>query len=294
MILVTGASGDFGSKTINFLLEKGISPDNITALIRDEEKGNVLKSKGINIKIGDYNDHQSLVDAFENVDKLLLISSNDRQAVENRTNQHKNVIRAAKEGKINTVIYTSFVRKTGFQNTAISEFQNSHLETEKYLKDSGLNYTILQNGIYLEMIPAFIGNSVADSGKIIFPSENVGASWVLKEELAEAAAQILTTDGHNGKTYVLTNTESVNFEQIAGYISTALGKKIDFISPEIEEFESTLKTAGVPDQYIGMMTMWGSAQAQGALDLKDSTLMELLDRRPTAVKTFIENIFRNR
>ena len=77
MILVTGATGHFGKATIDFLLKKGISANSISALVRDEAKAEDLKTKGINLKIGDYDNYASLVKAFKGVDKLLLVSSSD-------------------------------------------------------------------------------------------------------------------------------------------------------------------------------------------------------------------------
>ena len=75
MILVTGATGNLGKATINSLLNKGISASNIAALGRDESKSVELTSKGIEVRIGDYEDLESLKSAFQGVDKLLLISS---------------------------------------------------------------------------------------------------------------------------------------------------------------------------------------------------------------------------
>ena len=73
MILVTGATGHLGKATIDFLLQKGISPDNISALARSAEKATDLQTKGINVVIGNYDDYASLSAAFNGVDKLLFI-----------------------------------------------------------------------------------------------------------------------------------------------------------------------------------------------------------------------------
>jgi putative NADH-flavin reductase len=77
MILVTGATGHLGNAAIQSLLKKGVPAHEITALVRDENKAVHLKDQGIQIKIGNYNDYNSLKDALQGVDKLLLISSND-------------------------------------------------------------------------------------------------------------------------------------------------------------------------------------------------------------------------
>ncbi|QNF34488.1 SDR family oxidoreductase [Adhaeribacter swui] len=291
MILVTGATGNYGSKAIAHLLKKGVAATNIAALVRNEENYQVLAEQGVIIRIGDYADVDSMVKAFAGVDKLLLVSSNDRGAIENRTKHHINAITAAKQANVKHIIYTSFVRKNGHETSAIAGFQNSHVESEKFLKKSGINYTILQNGIYQEMILAFIGDKVTETSTILFPAQAGKASWVLREELAEAAVAILTTQGHVNKTYALTNNTSVSFEQIATFISEALGKEVKYLSPDVEAFKAILEKAGVPEMYIGMFIMWGTAVAEGMMDLEDNTLESLLGRKPTSVKQFIEKIY---
>ena len=290
MILVTGATGQFGSKAIDHLLRKGVDKTQVAALVRDTAKANSLTDKGIELRKGDYSDVESLQQAFRGIDTLLLVSSNDRSAVENRTAHHLNVIRAAKEAGVKHIVYTSFVRKPGYEDSAIAAFQNSHVETEDYLKRSGVTYTILQNGIYLEMIPVFAGKA-AETGVIMFPAGEGKASWVLREELAEAAAHVLTTEGHENKTYCLTNTESVSFTGIASELSNVLGRKVVYQSPPVSQYEDILQQAGVPDLYIGMFTMWATAVAQGALDVRDESLSLFLGRKPATVKQFLTKTY---
>jgi len=291
MILVTGATGNFGSQAIAHLINKGVPAKDIAALVRSEANDKGLAKQGVDVRIGDYSDVNSMVKAFEGVDQLLLISSSDRGAIENRTKHHINAITAAKEAKVKHITYTSFVRKNGHENSAIAGFQNSHLESEKFLKESGITYTILQNGIYQEMILAFAGEKVAETGTILFPAQEGKAGWVLREELAEAAINVLTGKGHENKTYSLTNNTSVGFEQIATYISESLSKKVRYISPDVEDFKSILAKAGVPEIYIGMFVMWATGIAEGMMDLEDNSLETLLGRKPTSVHQFIAKIY---
>jgi len=291
MILVTGATGQFGSKAIDHLLKKGAKPSELSALVRNVDKAKIFTEKGIDVRIGDYNDHESLINAFKGIDKLLLVSSNDKQAIENRTSQHINVINAAKEAKVKHIIYTSFVRKPHFEDSAIAAFQNSHVQTEGALKQSGIKYTILQNGIYLEMIPVFVGDKIAETGTIVFPAEAGKASFVLREELAEAAAHVVLTESHDNKTYQLTNTEAVNFAAIANALSIKLGREVEYSSPSIQEFEALIRNHGVPDLYIGMFTMWGSALAQETMDVEDNTLEQFLGKKPTSLIQFIDQVY---
>lgn len=291
MILVTGATGQFGSKAIEHLIKKGVDPSEISVLVRDAAKAMDLKEKGVHIEEGDYTDHNSMVKAFQGIDKLLLVSSNNREAIENRTSHHQNAIKAAKEAEVNHIVYTSFVRKPGYGDSAIADFQNSHVASENFLKESGIDYTILQNGIYAEMILAFVGDKVAETENILFPAGEGKASWVLREDLAEAAAHVLTTDGHKNKTYSLTNTESVGFKAIAQDISGVLNKNIEYKSPDLMEFKAIMEKAGVPEMYIGMFTMWGTALAQQAMDKEDDTLSTFLNRKPTSISQFVSKVY---
>ena len=289
MILITGATGSLGGNVIKHLLNKGEKAEHVAALTRDSEGALGLPDTGVEGRVADYTDYESLVRAFRGVDKLLLISSNDKK-IENRTAHHLSAVKAAREAGVQHMVYTSFVRNP-VAHSAIAAFQESHVRTERAIKDSGLDYTILQNGIYLEMIPIFAGEKVAETGIIRLPAQEGKASWVLREELAEAAAHVLTTKGHANQTYTLTNVESTSFGNIAQELSSVLGKDVAYQSPTVEEFRATLEEVDVPDLYVGLFTTWATAQAQGELDVKDDTLMSFLGRKPTTTRQFIQQVY---
>lgn len=105
-ILVTGANGNLGTATIGFLLKK--NPDaRVRALVRSEGKGRDLRTKGIEIVVGDYTDYDSVVHATEAVQTVMLISSNTPG---NRYSQHANVIRAARQNGVEHIVYTSVLK----------------------------------------------------------------------------------------------------------------------------------------------------------------------------------------
>lgn len=156
MILVTGATGHFGGATIEYLLKKDVAPEEISVLVRNASKATTLKEKGISVKIGDYNDYPSLLDAMKGVDKLLLVSGTD---IANRLDQHKRAIDAAKEAGVKQVIYTSFARKNETASNPLGPVGASHIATDRYLKASGLPYTIMLNGLYADVLPMFLGEN---------------------------------------------------------------------------------------------------------------------------------------
>ncbi|MFA0964475.1 SDR family oxidoreductase [Roseivirga sp. BDSF3-8] len=288
MIVVTGATGEYGTHVINHLLNKGVAPSDLAALVRNEEKAAGLKEKGIALRKGDYMNYASLVKAFEGVDKLLFVSGSE---VETREEQHRNVVNAAKEAGVGHVVYTSFLSNTPLEESAIAFLQETHAKTEKWLKESGLTYTILQNALYMDMIPMFAGENVLESGVIMQPAEQGKSSSVLREDLAEAAAVVLTTEGHENKTYPLANNEAVSYQDIAEAITAASGKKVTYTSPSPEEFKNEMKKYGVPDEYIGMFTAFSVARANGELEVNDDSLEKLLGRKPVTAREFISRVY---
>jgi len=288
MILVTGATGEFGKHAVQQLIKKGVNTSDISVLSRSMEKANNYKEDGITLKIGDYTNYNSLVKAFEGVDKLLFVSSSE---IENREAQHQNVVKAVKEAGVKHIVYTSFMRNQEKNNSAIAFLQDSHLKTENWIKESGITYTILQNATYLDMLPIFIGEQVLETGVIMQPAENGKSSLVLRQELAEAAAVVLTSEGHKNKAYPLVNNQAISYNEVAEIIAEISGKDITYQSPSPEEYQATLKTYGVPDEYIGLFTAFSIAQSNGELEMSDNSLEKLIGRKPTTAKDFLTKIY---
>ena len=93
MILITGATGQLGKSVVE-QLTKRIAANQIVAFVRDESKASVIKEKGVNLAVGNYDDVSSLDQVMRGVEKVLLISGTEQ----NRIQQHQNVVDAAKRG----------------------------------------------------------------------------------------------------------------------------------------------------------------------------------------------------
>lgn len=288
MILVTGATGQFGKSTIDFLLKKGISSNNIVALVRDEAKAIELKNQGVKLCVGDYDNYQSLVRAFKGAEKLLFVSGSE---IENRSSQHQNVVLAAKEAGVKHIIYTSFLGKDETESSPLWPVIESHFKTEAWLKDSGIDFTILKNSLYLDFIPAFLGENVLESGLIYLPAGEGKVGAVLRSEMAEAAANILISDNHSAKTYEFTGSEAFSYQEVALQLSEITGKEIKYLSPTAEEYAKTLTEHGVPANFIGLFAGFALAQANGELDLVVNDLEQILGRKPTSFKTYLNQVY---
>ena len=286
-ILVTGATGNFGKLTIDFLLNKGIAAADISALVRDEAKASDLKAKGVNLKIGDYDNYDSLLAAFQGIDKLLLVSGTD---LANRSKQQLNAVQAAKEAGVKHIVYTSFERKNETATSPIAFLAKSHIDTDNAIKESGIKYTILKNNLYLDVLPMFLGEQVLESG-IYFPAGEGQAAYVSRTDLAEATANILISDGHENKEYATNNIENYSMKDIAESLSKISGKEINYLNPNSEEYAETLKSAGVPAEYIGMFVGFAEAIKQGEFQTDLSDLEKLLGRKPANLNDFLKQVY---
>jgi NAD(P)H dehydrogenase (quinone) len=287
MILVTGATGNLGKATINSLLNKGIAVNDITALVRDKTKAAELKSKGIQVKVGDYENYESLKSAFQGVDKLLLVSSSSDIA--HRFEQHKNVINAARETDVKHIIYTSFDMKDLHQSIIVDDVQY-HAYTSDYLKQIAVPYTLMDNTLYADMIPVLSGKSILEDG-ISFPAGDGRTPFLPITEMAEAIAVVLTTPGHENKEYVIAAETAFSFAEIADLLSDILGKTIAYNQPEVSSYIARLVQEGFPEDDAAYVARFGRAIAKGEFDTQKSDVKQLLGRSPIGLKDFLRTIY---
>ena len=287
MILVTGATGPLGNAVVHFLVKK-VAPSSIAVLVRDTSKAADLEALGVDVRQGDYDDPASLVKAFQGVDKLYFVSGTD---IVKRGVQHVNVINAAKAAGVKHVVYTSFQRKNETETSPIAIVAKAHIDTEKALKASGLAYTIMKHNVYMDMLPMFVGEKVLETGTIFLPAGEGKAAYATRLDMAEAGAQVLAGEGHENKTYEISNTESVSYGEIASVLSELSGKEIQYISPSQEDFKAELAKLGVPEMYIGVNAGFAEAIRQGEFDFPSTDLEKLLGRKPTSLKAFLKEAY---
>ena len=289
MILVTGATGNLGKATINSLLNKGISANHIAALVRDESKSAELKSTGIQVRLGDYQDFESLTSAFEGVEKLLLISSSSD--IVHRFNQHKNVIDAAKESGVSHIVYTGFDMKDLQQSTMVEDVQY-HAYTNEYLKQMAVPYTLMNNTLYADMIPVICGKNILKNG-ISIPAGLGKVPFLPITEMAEALAVVLTTPGHENKEYVIAAEHAFSFAEIAGIISEITGTTIAYNQTEVTAYVAQLVLLGVSEDDAAFLSRFAGAIARGEFDTNKSDVKQLLGRATTSLPDFLRSIYSN-
>lgn len=225
-IAVTAASGHLGRAIVKALTAKS-STDRVVALARTPAKAEDL---GVEVRQGDYNDRAGLEHSLQGVDTVLLVSGMD--APDKRIGQHRNVIEAAKAAGVKKIVYTSVQGPEA--GSSFSPVVNSNRQTEKDVRDSGLEWVIGRNGIYIEPDVEYIDSHRA-SGEIANCAGDGRCGYTTRAELAFAYAQLLSSDAHNGKTYNL-HGESLSQTELAACLNRAFGTSLVYRAMSVEEF----------------------------------------------------------
>ncbi|WP_152424999.1 SDR family oxidoreductase [Nafulsella turpanensis] len=279
-ILITGATGQLG-RLVVYKLKQKISADSIVALVRSAEKASDL-GLGVEVKEGDYDKPETLQKALKDIDTLLLISSSE---VGKRQAQHRNIINAAKQAGVKQIVYTSLLHA----DTSSLSLAEEHIATEADLKAAGIPYTVLRNGWYTENYADSIKAALA-SGSIIGSAGEGKISAATRADYADAAVGVLTSEGHEGKTYELAGDESFTLGELAAELSRQTGKNISYNNMPEEAYAAQLKGFGLPEELANAIASWDVAIAKGDLFDDSHQLSKLTGRPTTAMAAFVKEI----
>ncbi|MBT8280556.1 MAG: SDR family oxidoreductase [Muriicola sp.] len=225
-IAVTSASGQLGSTIIKQVIQQ-IGKENVIGIARTPEKA---KHLGVEIRQGDYNNPEHFTKALHGIDAVLLVSGMDEP--QKRIEQHRNVIRAAKSNRVKKIVYTSIVGDE--EKTAFSPVVRSNRQTEKDIQNSGLDWAIGRNGIYIEPDLEYIDNYVK-RGEITNCGGDGECAYTSREELGIAYASMLLQTTHNSKIYDLVG-EPISQKSLAEYINKVFNTALVYNPVSVQEY----------------------------------------------------------
>jgi NAD(P)H dehydrogenase (quinone) len=284
MILVTAATGHLGSATIDFLLKKNTPASQIVGLVRDTQKAQGLLQKGIAVRQGDYFDYASLEGAFQGIDTLVFISSG---TIDNRVEQHTNVLHAAKAADVKHIIYTSALKTNPDMKFEVGV---DHYHTEVAIKQSGLAYTILRNTFYTDILPAFMGPAL-QTGQWYYAAGNAKANFASRTDMAEALANVaLQPSQHVNVLYEITSAHAYTFNEIAEVVNKATGKTFNYIPIPLAALKEGMKQAGLSEHDVHMYAGVADAIGAGEFDVTDPSLEKILQRKPVDLKDYLPQL----
>lgn len=270
MIVITGATGKLGQHVIASLLTS-VPAASIIAAVRNPAKAANLLALGVQVRQADYNDGASLDAAFKGATKILLISSSE---VGQRAQQHQNVIDAARRAGVALLAYTSVLRA----DTSPLGLAAEHVITEAAIRASGLPYTFLRNGWYLENHTEHLA-PVLEHGVVLGAAQNGRFSSAARLDYAAAAAAVLTADKPQA-IYELAGDQSFTLAEYAAEVARQSGKAIVYNDLPQADFKAALVSVGVPEGFADLLADSDAGAARGGLEDHGKQLSALI-KRPT-------------
>lgn len=201
-----------------------------------------------------------------------------------RIEQHRAVVNAAIKNKIKFIAYTSLLAA----DQSPLPIAKEHLETEKLIKTSGIPYTILRNGWYTENYLMAI-SQVLESGKMYGCAKGAKFSTVSRRDFAKAAANVLTSDGHQGKTYELAGDHSFTLSEFAGYLSKVSKKPVTYVDMSEKEYFELLVQIGFPLSFAKMLAETETLAQDGWLFNESHELSRLIGKKTEALSETMGN-----
>lgn len=282
VIVVTGATGKLGRRTVERLLER-VPADHLGVSVRDPRRAQDLADRGVRVRQGDFDDPTSLVHSFEGAEQLLLVSL-DRTG-EECVAGHRAAIDAAVKAGVGRILYTS---QMGAAHDSRFQACRDHARTEDLLRATGLPWTALRNGFYASSALQFL-EPARRTGDIALPADGPVA-WTGHDDLAEATAAILADEGRfEGPTPPLTGAAALDFDAVAEIATRATGRPFTRTVVPDDAFREQALAHGAPAPIADLMLSIFAAARNGEFTTTDPTLAELIGREPATFRTLLEH-----
>ncbi len=275
MIAITGATGALNGATLDHLLRRAPRTP-VVAVVRDPSRAGHLADRGVEVRQGDYAEPASLATAYAGAEQLLLVSSNDPTA--DAVALHRAAIGAAVEAGVGRVLYTS--HQGASPRTPFGPGRD-HAATEDLLADSGLPWTSLRNGFYLHSLDWLTG-PWRETGVISVPADGP-VSWTSRDDAAEAAAVVLTSDGGFDGPVTMTGREAPTFAEVAEVASRVSGRPVRLEVVDEEDWVTTRVATGQPEGAARFTLGMFLAARDGFFAGTDPTMVRLLGREPVGI-----------
>ncbi|MEC0756350.1 SDR family oxidoreductase [Bacillus haynesii] len=280
-MLVTGATGKLGSKIVEKLLET-VPADQLAVSVRNPEKAEALRGRGVDVRQGDFDRPETLESAFQGIDRLLIISADGDN--ETRIRQHGNAVAAAERSGVRFIAYTSIANARDSKNFLAP----THKATEEAILKTGIPYSFLRNNWYLENEMSSIQGVLAGAPWVT-SAENGKVGWALQQDYADAAAAVLSGEGHENTVYELSG-ELLTQEEIASALGEVLGKEVPVQHVDDAAYRDIMKNAGVPDFLIPMIVDIQKGIREGTLEVESDDFEKVLGRPLTPIKEGLAQI----
>lgn len=292
MYAVTGVGGYIGSAVVENLLQDGVPPGEIVVTSRNEDTLARWRARGVKVHRADFNDRAALVQAFQGVQHLFMVSTMEVGAVRQR--QHRNAVDAAREAGVQHIVYTSFLNA---EKPDVDSFElTDHKFTERLIRDSGMRYNFLRNNQYADAMAENQAAIAITTGRSIGNAGKGRVGFVARDDVAAVAAKLLQGKGEPDTAYDVTGPQALDYGQVAALIKELSGAEFEVIDLTDEQMYAMWDSLGVPREATGDfskspvpwcsdgMVSFGRMIREGHLDRVTDVVERFTGRKPKSLR----------
>lgn len=276
-ILVLGGTGNVGGHLVRLLLEQGQA---VRVLVRNADRAALVPADAEAMVVDVVGDPDGARAAFKDIDAVFMLNA----ATTYETVEGLMVVAMAKAAGVQRFVYQS-THSLGHLHHL--PHLGSKLAIEEAVKASGMSYTIISPNHFFQN-DEYSRYALLNHGVYLNPIGEVGCWRVDVRDIAEAAAKVLTTEGHGGKNYALVGPENLTGSQCTETWSRALGRPIRYES-DISQWQAVVKPYLAAWVVEDLGAMWEEITKHGMLGNAEELdiLTKLLGRPPRSHADYV-------
>ena len=271
--LITGATGDVGSKVVDLLIQRGNRP---RVFVRDTNKAQSRFGNRVDICLGDLANAESLRTALKDVDALFLVNSGPEIPV--RDELAANIAKAT--GVRHLVKLSSMDVQQGL---AIGAW---HEQGEAAIRTSGIPFTFVQPTGFMSNLLAW-ANSIKQEEVVRSSTGDGKRAFIHSDDIAAVATEALTTPNYLGQSLPITGPEALSFAEVTTGIAAAIGRQLTY--QPISDKEARQRYSAISastEETEAHVSLWRAIR-EGRLATVTDNVERILGRKPIKLNQWL-------
>ena len=279
-ILVIGGTGTVGRDVVTGLLQQNRT---VRVLTRSQEHADAIPHGALPV-LGDMEDPTTYDTVFADTQKLFLLNP------VSMTELHQGLaaVNEARRRGIEHLVYLSVHNPYTMPH---APHIASKIAIENAIKESGLTYTILRPN-YFYQNDYWFEDAIRQHGIYPQPIGDVGLSRVDTRDVADAAVNALTQDGHADQTYTLVGPDVLTGPDCAALYAKALNQDVAYGGNDLDAWETQSRAMLPAWMAYDFRLMYETFQKRGlkATNAQHHETRTILRHDPRSFRAFVDEI----
>lgn len=272
--LVTGATGEVGSRVVDLLNRRGHRP---RVLVRNEQKARSRFQDGVEVRVGDLEDEDSLKAAFDGIDALFLVNIGPCIPVRDEL-----TARVAKAAGVKRIVKLSSLDVE--HGLAIGAW---HEQGEAAIRASGVPFTFVEPTGFMSNLLAW-APAIKAEGVVRASTGNGRRAFIHSEDIAAVVLEALLSPDYGGQALPITGPEALSFAEVTARLGAAMGRPLTFqpISDDEarERYDPISGSAGETEAHV---SLWRAIR-EGRLAAMNDNVERILGRKPIGFEEWLK------